>query len=33
LIQAGVNPAGPAQVQIFEAGFHGTDYMVSYVPR
>ncbi len=33
LMQAGVNPAGPAQVQIFEAGFHGTDYMVSYVPR
>jgi len=33
LMQAGVNPAGPAQVQIFEAGFRGTDYMVSYVPR
>ena len=33
LQQAGLNPATPAQVQIVEAGFRGTDYVVSFVPR
>lgn len=33
LQQAGLNPAGRAQVQIVEAGFKGTDYVVSYQPR
>jgi len=33
LQQAGLNPAGQAQVQIIEAGFRGTDYVVSFVPR
>jgi hypothetical protein len=33
LMQAGVNPAGPAQVQIVEASFRGLDYIVGYVPR
>lgn len=33
LMQAGVNPAGPAQVQILDAGFRGTEYMVRYVLR
>jgi hypothetical protein len=33
LMQAGLNPAGPAQVQILDAGFQGTEYRVSYVPR
>jgi hypothetical protein len=33
LMQAGVNPASPAQVQIVEASFRGMDYVVGYVPR
>lgn len=33
LQQAGLNPASPAQVHIVEAGFKGTDYVVSYLPR
>lgn len=33
LMQAGVNPAGPSQVQIVEAGFRGMDYVVGYFPR
>lgn len=33
LMHAGVNPAGPAQVQIVEASFRGMDYVVGYFPR
>jgi hypothetical protein len=33
LMQAGVNPAGPAQVQIVEASFRGMEYVVGYFPR
>ncbi|MDH4185804.1 MAG: hypothetical protein OEV08_02290 [Nitrospira sp.] len=33
LMHAGVNPAGPSQVQILEARFSGPDYVVGYVPR
>jgi hypothetical protein len=33
LQHAGLNPASRAQVQIVEAGFKGTDYVVSYLPR
>ena len=33
LMQAGVNPASPAQIQIVQASFRGTDYVVSFVPR
>ena len=33
LAKAGINPMSPAQVEITEAEFRGTDYVVSYVPR
>lgn len=33
LAQAGVNPAGPAQVQITEASFRGMEYVVGYLLR
>lgn len=33
LMQAGVNPASPAQVQIVEASFRGMDYVVGYLLR
>ena len=33
LSKAGVNPMSPAQVEILQAEFRGTDYVVSYVPR
>lgn len=33
LMQAGLNPAGPSQVQIIEASFRGTEYAVGYLPR
>jgi len=33
LSKAGVNPMSPAQVEILDAQFHGTDYVVSYLPR
>ncbi len=33
LMQAGINPMSPAQIQVIEASFHGTDYVVKYVPR
>jgi len=33
LAKAGINPMGPAQVQIIEAAFQGTDYVVKYLPR
>jgi hypothetical protein len=33
LAPAGLNPASRAHVQIVEAGFKGTDYVVSYLPR
>ena len=31
LAQAGLNPASPAQLQIVQGGFRGTDYVVSYL--
>lgn len=33
LAQAGLNPVSPAQVQILQASFQGTDYVVSFMPR
>lgn len=33
LMQAGVNPLSPAQIQVIEASFRGTDYVVKYLPR
>ena len=33
LTKAGINPMSPAQVQILESSFQGTDYVVNYVPR
>jgi len=33
LQHAGINPASRAHVEIVEAGFKGTDYVVSYLPR
>jgi hypothetical protein len=33
LAKAGINPMSPAQVEIVDAEFRGTDYVVSYVPR
>lgn len=33
LTQAGVNPASPAQIEIIQAQFQATDYVVSYMPR
>jgi hypothetical protein len=33
LMQAGVNPMSPAQIMVFESAFHGTDYVVKYLPR
>lgn len=33
LIQAGINPMSPAQIRVIEASFHGTDYVVKYLPR
>ena len=33
LVQAGINPMSPAQIQVIEASFHGTDYVVKYLPR
>jgi hypothetical protein len=33
LQHAGLNPASRAQVQIVEASFRGTDYVVTYLPR
>lgn len=33
LAKAGINPMSPAQVEILEAEFRGTDYVASYVPR
>ncbi len=33
LANAGVNPMSPAQVQILQSSFQGTDYRVNYVPR
>lgn len=33
LARAGINPMSPAQVEILQAEFRGTDYVVSYMPR
>lgn len=33
LSKAGVNPMSPAQVEIVQAEFRGSDYVASYVPR
>lgn len=33
LMQAGINPMSPAQIQVIEAAFRGTDYVVKYLPR
>ncbi|MBU6480882.1 MAG: hypothetical protein KGS09_10115 [Nitrospirae bacterium] len=33
LSKAGINPMSPAQVEILQAEFRGTDYVVNYVPR
>jgi len=33
LMQAGLNPASPARVQILDASFRGLDYVVGYVPK
>ena len=33
LMQAGINPMSPAQIQVIDASFHGTDYVVKYLPR
>jgi hypothetical protein len=33
LTKAGINPMSPAQIEIVDAEFRGTDYVVSYVPR
>ena len=33
LTSAGVNPMSPARIDILQAEFRGTDYMVNYLPR
>jgi hypothetical protein len=33
LSSAGVNPMGPARIEILQSEFRGTDYMVNYLPR
>jgi hypothetical protein len=33
LMQAGINPASPAQPNIIQAQFQGTDYIVNFIPR
>lgn len=33
LAKAGINPMSPARVEILQAEFRGTNYVVSYVPR
>ena len=33
LSKAGINPMSPAQVQIIQSNFQGTDYVVQYQPR
>ncbi len=33
LTKAGINPMSPAQVEVVQAEFRGTDYVASYVPR
>jgi hypothetical protein len=33
LAKAGINPMSPAQVEILQAEFRGTEYVVSYLPR
>lgn len=33
LANAGINPMSPAQVQITQASFQGTDYVANYIPR
>jgi hypothetical protein len=33
LSKAGINPMSPAQVEIIQAEFRGTDYVATYVPR
>ena len=33
LMQAGINPMSHAQIQVIEASFRGTDYVVQYLPR
>lgn len=33
LANAGINPMSPAQVQITDARFQGTDYVANYIPR
>jgi hypothetical protein len=33
LATAGINPISPAQVQITDARFQGTDYVANYIPR
>jgi hypothetical protein len=33
LSKAGVNPMSPAQIEIFDAEFRGTEYTVTYRPR
>jgi hypothetical protein len=33
LTNAGINPMSPAQVQITQASFQGTDYVATYIPR
>lgn len=33
LMQAGVNPMSPAQIQVVESSFSGTNYIVKYFPR
>jgi hypothetical protein len=33
LATAGINPMSPAQVQITDARFQGTDYVANYIPR
>lgn len=33
LMQAGINPMSPAQIQVLESAFRGTDYVVKYLPR
>ena len=33
LMQTGINPMSPAQIQVIEAAFRGTDYAVKHLPR
>ena len=33
LMQAGLNPMSRAQAQILQSSFHGTDYLVNFLPR